>query len=339
MKKIFPASLASGGLGLALTVFISFGYSGVAAQQTFTPVTEMLAQPESRRLADVQPDVRRAALQPAEADHDAERRAAQEVFKKELRMGIHESIPIVYRGVMYIVLPGAGVGRSTRRPAPRSGNTSGRPAPSSTEDDRDLRRHGLLHIARRLHRGARCAHRRGEWETKIERRPDLRRRSSSKARCCPAARAGTVRDNCYISAHDAKTGKEVWRFYTAAAGEPGGETWGGAPDGRAAARHRGALPGGYDPVRRLIYWGVANPTPNTRAERHGGNAHAIPTSSPADLYSNSTVALNPDTGKLRLVLPAPAWRRLGRGLHERAHAAAHRGQSRSEVREVDQSGH
>jgi alcohol dehydrogenase (cytochrome c) len=38
--------------------------------------------------------------------------------------------------------------------------------------------------------------------------------------------------------------------------------------------------------------------PNTRAERHAGNADAIPTHAPADLYSNSTVALNPDTGKL-----------------------------------------
>ena len=144
------------------------------------------------------------------------------------------------------------------------------------------------------------------------------------------------REDCYIAAHDAKTGKEVWRFYTAAASnEPGGETWGGAPDETRAASTWG-LPGGYDPVRRLIYWGVANPTPNTRANRHGGNSNAIPTESPADLYSNSTIALDPDTGKLALVLPAPARRRLGRGLHERAHAAAHGVQSRSEVREVDQ---
>jgi glucose dehydrogenase len=34
-------------------------------------------------------------------------------------------------------------------------------------------------------------------------------------------------------------------------------------------------------------------------DRHGGNAFAIPLTAPADLYSNSTVALNPDTGKLQ----------------------------------------
>ena len=91
--------------------------------------------------------------------------------------------------------------------------------------------------------------------------------------------------------------------------EPGGDTWAGAPDETRAAS-TWALPGGYDPTRRLIYWGVANPTPNTRANRHGGNSNAIPTESPADLYSNSTIALDPDTGKLKWYyqhLPGDDW--------------------------------
>src|SRR5947207_812313 len=33
----------------------------------------------------------------------------KEVFKKELGTGPHESIPIVYRGVMYLLLPGASI--------------------------------------------------------------------------------------------------------------------------------------------------------------------------------------------------------------------------------------
>ncbi|HZF30576.1 MAG TPA: PQQ-binding-like beta-propeller repeat protein [Gammaproteobacteria bacterium] len=108
----------------------------------------------------------------------------------------------------------------------------------------------------------------------------------------------TERKNCYIAAHDAVTGKEVWRFYTTpGAGEPGDESWAGAPaSGRRAAVW--GLPGTYDPARRLLFWGISNPMPNTRAERHGGNADAIPTTAPADLYSNSTVALKPDTGEL-----------------------------------------
>ena len=53
-----------------------------------------------------------------------------------------------------------------------------------------------------------------------------------------------------------------------------------------------------------------NPTPNTRAESHGGNSAAIPVQSPADLYSNSTIALHIDTGKLAWYyqhLPGDDW--------------------------------
>jgi alcohol dehydrogenase (cytochrome c) len=105
--------------------------------------------------------------------------------------------------------------------------------------------------------------------------------------------------SCYIAAHDARTGKELWRFHTAAgADDPiGDKSWGGAPvDGRSASTW--GLTGSYDPVKKIIVWGVANPTPNTRAARHGGNSNAIGMSAPADLYSNSTVGLNPENGKL-----------------------------------------
>jgi alcohol dehydrogenase (cytochrome c) len=115
---------------------------------------------------------------------------------------------------------------------------------------------------------------------------------------------------CYIVAHDARTGKELWKFFTAArSNEPGGDTWGGAPDATRAASTWG-LAGAYDPARRRLIWGVANPTPNTRANRHGGNSDAIPKSAPADLYSNSTIALDIDTGKLAWYyqhLPGDDW--------------------------------
>ena len=51
------------------------------------------------------------------------------------------------------------------------------------------------------------------------------------------------REFCFIAAHDARTGKEVWKFYvTAAPGEPGGETWGDVPAAQRAAGPWG-LPG------------------------------------------------------------------------------------------------
>ena len=105
------------------------------------------------------------------------------------------------------------------------------------------------------------------------------------------------REFCFIAAHDAKTGKEAWRFYvTAAPGEPGGDTWGNMPVDQRAAGPWG-LPGSYDPVRKVVYWGVANPNPYTRLKRHGRYDAVSPTS-PTELYSNSTLALNVETGKL-----------------------------------------
>ena len=109
---------------------------------------------------------------------------------------------------------------------------------------------------------------------------------------------GGLRANCYIAAHDALTGKELWKFYTAqGTHDVNPDTWGGAPEEKRTTSTWG-LPGTYDPVRNLVFWGIANPTPNTRLERHAGNIDAISRTSPSDLYSNSTVALDPNTGKL-----------------------------------------
>lgn len=106
-----------------------------------------------------------------------------------------------------------------------------------------------------------------------------------------------TRQRCYISAHDAKTGKEVWKFYTAAGpGDPGDVTWGKLDDAKRVASPWG-LPGSYAPVRKLIYWGVANPVLFTRLERQG-SVSAVGKVAPVELYSNSTLALKPDTGTL-----------------------------------------
>ncbi|MEO5922462.1 MAG: PQQ-binding-like beta-propeller repeat protein [Bryobacteraceae bacterium] len=116
--------------------------------------------------------------------------------------------------------------------------------------------------------------------------------------------------SCYISAHDAKTGKELWKFYTAArTGEQGGDTWGDTPDDKRTAATWG-LPGTYDPSTNLIIWGVANPTPNSRAERHGGKYLDLPDHGPMDLFSDSTIAIDATTGKLKWYyqhLPGDDW--------------------------------
>jgi alcohol dehydrogenase (cytochrome c) len=117
------------------------------------------------------------------------------------------------------------------------------------------------------------------------------------------------RENCFIAANDAKTGRLVWKFYTTAApGELGGDTWGDVPVEKRAAGPWGQV-GSYDPRRKVLYWSVANPNPYTRLTRHGA-ADAVPLSAPVDLFSNSTVALNVETGKLAWYyqeLPGDDW--------------------------------
>ena len=98
------------------------------------------------------------------------------------------------------------------------------------------------------------------------------------------------REKCFISAYDAGTGKELWRFNTIArADEPGGNTWNNLPDLFRAGGDTW-ITGSYDPASNLTYWGVAQAKPWMRVSRQSGNG--------AVLYTSSTLALNPDTGTL-----------------------------------------
>src|SRR5579863_6690123 len=91
----------------------------------------------------------------------------------------------------------------------------------------------------------------------------------------------------FIDAYDADTGARRWRFYTVPGpGEPGHDTWegeswkiGGAP---------AWVTGTYDPATNQLFWPTGNPAPSNRGEGRAGD----------NLYSNSLLALDADTGKL-----------------------------------------
>ncbi len=94
---------------------------------------------------------------------------------------------------------------------------------------------------------------------------------------------------CFISAHDPQTGRELWRTETVARpGQPGGDTWGDLPL-RQRAGSDAWIPGSYDPQANLIFWSTSQAKPWTSAQR--GNDGA-------GLYTNSTLAIDPDTGKI-----------------------------------------
>ena len=92
----------------------------------------------------------------------------------------------------------------------------------------------------------------------------------------------------FLDAYDADTGELVWRFYTIPGeGEPHNDTWeddswktGGAPTW---------ITGAYDPDLNLVYWGTGNPGPDWNGEAREGD----------NLYSDSVVALDADTGELK----------------------------------------
>jgi alcohol dehydrogenase (cytochrome c) len=94
----------------------------------------------------------------------------------------------------------------------------------------------------------------------------------------------------FLDSCDPATGKVQWRWYTEPKpGEPGSETW---PKGTDAIKHGGGMTwmtGTYDPELNLTYWGIGNANPVLYGDiRQGDN-----------LYCNSIVALDTDTGKLK----------------------------------------
>jgi alcohol dehydrogenase (cytochrome c) len=95
-----------------------------------------------------------------------------------------------------------------------------------------------------------------------------------------------------IVALDAMTGEETWRFYTIARPGDPADSWNGLPVER---RSGGSVwvPGTYDPTLNLAFFGPA-PTYDTAPLRDRAN----PSVRNNALYTNATVALNPDTGKL-----------------------------------------
>jgi alcohol dehydrogenase (cytochrome c) len=92
----------------------------------------------------------------------------------------------------------------------------------------------------------------------------------------------------FISAFDAETGKQAWKFDTIPdPDQPGHDSWRGAD-----WEHGGGavwMTGSYDPELNLTYWGTGNPGPDFNAEQRQGD----------NLYSDSVLALDPDTGKMK----------------------------------------
>jgi alcohol dehydrogenase (cytochrome c) len=294
---------------LILLVLIEILTPSASAQvKNFTPVTrEMLLNPSPNDWLMMSRTYDEQRFSPLNQINRQNVRQLQMAWSRGMSPGIHEHIPLVHQGVLYVTDPGG-------------------------MQALDGRNGDLLWDYRRKDAGGRSGRTMAIYEDVVI------YAASDRALVALDARTGQVRwevqaqgvsssgprvidgkviagiqagggGRASVLALDAKTGKELWRFYTAPANdEPGGDTWASVPVDKRVANPWG-LPGSYDPVRKLIYWGIANPIPFTRMKRHGA-ADAIPQSSPANLYSNSTVALDPETGKLSWYyqyLPGDDW--------------------------------
>jgi alcohol dehydrogenase (cytochrome c) len=97
-------------------------------------------------------------------------------------------------------------------------------------------------------------------------------------------------ESCIVTAHDARTGRELWRTQTIPKqGEPGFDTWGDVPYSERLHVGTWMVPS-YDPALNLIYVGtsVSSPAPK----------YLLGGVSQKHLYHNSTLALDADSGKI-----------------------------------------
>jgi PQQ-dependent dehydrogenase (methanol/ethanol family) len=134
------------------------------------------------------------------------------------------------------------------------------------------------------------------WENKVL-EPTLPARASSgpivadgKVITGRQCQPGATHNSCIITAHDAATGRELWRTRTIPRpGEPGGDTWGDVP--LEERWHVGTwMVPSYDPELEMIYIGTSVTIPAPKFLLGGIDEQ--------HLYHNSTLALNANTGEI-----------------------------------------
>ena len=294
---------------VAAAVLSVFAFPVSAQMADFKPVTEaILTKPDPADWLMISRTFDEQRFSPLNQITKANAGQLRMAWSRGLPNGTQESTPIVYNGVMYLYVPGASVQAvdatngdliwEYNRDYPKEVNAEAARSKSLGiyEDMIFFAAPDGVLLALDAKTG------KPRWETKVSTAEHGGQTAGGilvadgkviTNRTC----AQGVRTDCFIAAHDAKTGKELWKFFTTAAtGEPGGDTWANMPDNQRAAGPWG-LPGSYDPKRKVLYWGIANPNPYTRLTRHG-KTDAVPLSAPAELYSNSTVAIDITTGKL-----------------------------------------
>ncbi|MQA90830.1 MAG: PQQ-binding-like beta-propeller repeat protein [Gemmatimonas sp.] len=271
-----------------------------AAIDNFVPVTdEMLANPDPGDWPMIRRNYQAWSYSPLDEINAENVDDLRLEWVWSMNDGSSEPSPLVYGGIIYMISPGNVIQALDGR----TGDLIWEHDSSDPDDSADMRNIALYGDkiiqattdARLLALDART----GEvvWETRVA-EDSLGFANSSgpivadgKVIQGLAGCARYIEENCYITAHDANTGELVWRFNPIAqSDDPGGDTWGGLDDIFRAGGETW-ITGSYDPELNLTYWGTAQAKPWSPVSRHLSIDDA-------GLYTNSTVALDVDTGEL-----------------------------------------
>ena len=238
----------------------------------------------------------------------------QLVWSRAMEPGANEATPLVYNGVMYVGNPGdviqaidAGTGDlmwEYRHPLPPA--TSLRNGLGQRKRSIALYGDQIFFVSWDnvvVSLGART----GEVVWQTNRGGDLEVSNSSG----PIVANGVVvagstcqysAHGCYVTGHDVRTGKELWRNeLIPRPGQPGDETWAGSPfESRWMTGVWGQLT--YDPELDLVFYGSSGVGPASEAQRNMPGATMAGT--------NTRFAVRPKTGEVvwkHQVLPRDNW--------------------------------
>ena len=291
----FQWMVACGSVAVVLT-------TGAAQERPFRPVTDqMLANPDPADWLAWRGTTRSQGYSALDQVNRGNVKQLQLAWSWVMEPGTQESAPLVHDGVMYLGHPGAVVQAldgatgdliwEYRPPA----STTGKPPQGTVRGIALYQDRVFVNVpdGRVVAVDARSG--RQVWSTQVPNAPPGMRFGTAplvvrgKVISAMQGCASYTEQKCGIVAHDARTGVEVWRTLTVPKpGDPGSESW-----GNLAYLYRAGtemwIPGSYDPALNLVYWSTAQAKPWTRAAR-GTDGDA--------LYSNSTLALDPDTGRI-----------------------------------------
>ena len=238
----------------------------------------------------------------------------QLVWSRAMEPGINQATPLVYNGVMYLGNPGdviqaidAATGdlmweyRHPLPPATSFRNHLG-------QRKRSIALYGdnvytvtwdnvVVALEARTGNVAWQTDRGGDFYVSNSTGPIVANGVVVAGSTCQVARHG-----CYVTGHDAKTGKELWRNeMIPRPGEPGDETWAGSPfESRWMTGVWGQLT--YDPELDLVFYGSSGVGPASEAQRKMPGATMAGT--------NTRFAVRPKTGEVvwkHQVLPRDNW--------------------------------